>query len=139
MKAAVADEAKRTAKWNRKPDARYMESFNFAINRAKHYSNHTGKPVEDILNEWEEKRDHNFISFYSAHKLPKFNTGSLKKHGINQVKKWYKRENLSPRYRSKRIIQLIQSVQPKRIKKARWSNEYKARKKQHREYLKRSL
>ena len=82
MKAAVADEAKRVAKWGRKPDSRYAESFRFAIGRAIHHACKRGVTLDVILNEWEEKRDYNFISFYSDHHLPKIHSNTRKPWGI---------------------------------------------------------
>jgi len=138
MKKAVADEAKRTAKWKRKPDERYMESFNFAIARAKHYSHHTGKSVEYILNEWEERRDYNFISFYSNHHLPKLFEEKFKPWGLNkEIKNARERRyyNSGKNDESERIRSIINCSRERNAIKnpARWKQARKIRMKRIRE------
>jgi len=91
MKAVVANEAKRNAKWNRKPNERYAKKFNWAINRAKHYAykfltlnnqiihkNSLTLTMIIFLNEWEAKRDYCFLNYYQDGKFPKFHSNSLK-------------------------------------------------------------
>ncbi len=132
MKAAVADEAARTAKWGRKPDPRYVESFNFAINRAKHYANHFGCDLQDILNGWEGQRDYNFMSFYSNHHLPKFHSNHKHLMGIRGQLKGYKTDRFyrnDPKRKQERILSLLVGQQKTASKKTkpRWNAERKSR------------
>jgi len=141
MKAAVADEAKRCAKFKRKPDERYQEAFEFAIHRAKHFVVEGLKRLNkypadvkdntviliDILDKWECERNYNFLNFYSDHHLSKKHSGVLKDWGIRKYIKniktdsWYARD---PKERADRIRDVIKRFQTsKRVKgKARWNN-----------------
>ena len=136
MKAAVADEAKRVAKWGRKPDERYAESFRFAISRGTHYAIKRGVTLDVILNQWEEKRSYCFLNYYSNHNFPKLSRKVLKPHSISKIlkveKKW-RSPSIPHEYKLwfKRKAQLIKSaVMTKRTgKKARWEKwrkEYEA-------------
>jgi len=130
MKAAVAEEAKCTAKWKHKPDPRYVESFNFAINRAKHYAHHNNVPIENVLNNWELNRTFNFISYYTNHHFPKLHNKSLKPCGIRGNLKRCKKQRYysvtEKRDRRDCMLRTLQAFnQDKRIKKPRW---YKGRK-----------
>jgi len=89
-----------------------------------------------ILDKWEEKRTYSWRNFYHGNSFNKIHSNSLKKPGMQQGKKYYKRENLfGKQFKTKRILQLIQQHQPKRdeIKKPRWDNERKARMKAYRD------
>jgi len=141
MKAAVANEAKRTAKWGRKPDERYAQCFNFAINRAKHYALHIEGVIFvnmtyaliTILNDWEDKRDYSFINYYSDYNFPKFHSGNKKLLGVRGQIKGYRKDRFyrDPKKRQKRILLLLVGQQKAASKKAkpRWTSEYKEHKK----------
>lgn len=70
----VRDAVARKQKFGRamRDKAEFLKLFNWVINRAKHYSHHTGKPIDIILNEWEEKRTYWWLNFYQDCRQPKF-------------------------------------------------------------------
>lgn len=53
--------------------------FQWIIGRAKHYAHHTGKPIGQILNEWEHKRTYCWKNFYQDYNQPKFHSKSVKR------------------------------------------------------------
>jgi hypothetical protein len=145
MKAAVTDEANRCAKYKRKPDDRYKKAFNFAINRAKHY---THKKVTelgiryspdlltiyfiDILDTWENKRTYNFMSFYSNYNIPKLYDEKFKPWKINAYIKSYKKERFwNKQDRSIRIRSAINNFRKNNATKnpKRWEEARKKREK----------
>lgn len=131
MKAAVADEAKRTIKFGRKPDHRYQKAFEFAINRAKHYAHRKFCSLQYILNDWEEHRSYNFISYYSDHNFPKLHNNKLKPMGKKGLYKLYDHQFFSrdPKRRREQRQRVIRSIQLGKStkKKARWSMTRKKR------------
>jgi len=70
--------------------AESIRKFQWVINRAKHYASHTGKTIEVILNEWEEKRTYWWLNYYQNCAQPKFHSNSNKPQGINGIRKHYK-------------------------------------------------
>jgi hypothetical protein len=50
-------------------------TFRRAINCAKNHALRTGQPVEQVLNDWEFKRDYWWYSFYGDHKITKLPSG----------------------------------------------------------------
>ena len=50
---------------------RYCSKFRWIIDRAQHYSHHTGIPVVDILNAWEDDRSYSFNNYYQDANQPK--------------------------------------------------------------------
>jgi len=130
MKAAVAAEAKKCAKWKRKPDERYQQSFNFAINRAKHYAYHLNKSIIEILDDWEEKRTYSFINYYQDCHFSKFHSNSKKQPGLRSVIKGTKKCGWgSKASRRRRIVSAINfyQMQQSTKKKKRWSSDRKKR------------
>jgi len=141
MKACVAEEAKRCAKWKQKPDSRYQEAFNFAMNRAKHYAHHLNKTFIEVLEIWEAKRTYNFMNYYSDHNLPKFHSNRKENWGLRRNLKsiksdgFYKKNKRRKADRIKQIIGYFQSRNPKRTgRKARWTIHRKHSVKRMREY-----
>ena len=132
MKAAIAADANR---WGR-PDKRYQEAFDFAINRAKHliyspiYSKTRDYTLQLImqLHAWEVDRKQNFINYYSGYNLSKKKKHSnvLKPGGIRQRIKFYK-GNTQHKNSHRAAKEMIEYLQKKRTKKARWTPEYKTR------------
>lgn len=51
---------------------RYCNKFKWIIDRAQHYSVHTGRSIVDILNEWELNRTYSYLNYYQDSKFPKF-------------------------------------------------------------------
>ena len=60
-------------------DERYTRTFRWVIGRAMHYSQHTGRSLSDILNEWENKRTYSALNYYQSYRFPK-----LKKESVRQ-------------------------------------------------------
>ena len=68
----------------------FLRKFQWVINRAKHYAHHTGRSIENILNEWEEKRDYWWLNYYQDGRQPKFHSSSEKTMGLKGMRKYYK-------------------------------------------------
>lgn len=49
---------------------KYCDTFKWAIDRAKHYSEKTGIPVEEILTAWENNRDYWYMNYYQDANQP---------------------------------------------------------------------
>lgn len=74
--------------------AEYLRRFQWVINRAIHYAYHTGKSIELILNEWEEKRTYYcWLNFYQDYHQPKFHSNSCKPQGIRGTRKYYRNDS----------------------------------------------
>lgn len=131
MKAAVADEAKRTSKWGRKPDERYAQCFRWAIGRAIHYAHVCGVTLNTILNDWEEKRTYKFISYYSNHHFPKLHNNTRKPVGLRACIKAIRKDTWYSQEKNGRVcseIMRFDAIKRKqRDKKPRWTPEYRRR------------
>lgn len=144
MKAAVAAEATRVRKFkHNKPDKRYFEAFNFAINRAKHYAHTIGTSLIFVLNDWEDKRKYNFINYCSNYTFPRLDcTHVLKPTGINGIRNRYKRYNFyadrvkfSKHFVCEEIMRLGRLRVKESGRKPRWTKEYKARMQRYKKHL----
>lgn len=108
----------------------FLRHFNWVINRAKHYAHRTGKSIEDILNEWEEKRTDWWLNCYQNCRQPKFHSNSKKPAGVNGTRKYYKK---SPFYTAQNVKnQVSKFIQAEHMnncskKKKRWSMARKRR------------
>lgn len=139
--------------WGHRSKKETYQMFYTTINRAKHYAHRLNKPIEEILNDWEENRkDKNnrvgqwVIQFYPGHykdqyRLPKLgNAMNVKKQGWRTYLKkdpWYKNDPAIKKARVLEHIVLEQKENSKRKgKKARWSNEKKALEKRLKEHAK---
>ena len=77
LKGAYIKDAKTaTTRGSLRSKQEYYKRFQLVIGKAKNYSYHTGKPIEEILLEWENRRDYWWFSFYNHYKPPKL-TGSV--------------------------------------------------------------
>ena len=130
MKAYVAKQANKRFS----NDERYQKAFDFAINRAKQHiyvacwldDNDYTYDLIYKLDEWERKRKQSFLSYYSNHNLPKKTSGVLKPVGIRGRLKYYKNDSwYKNTHRAAEEVTI--HLKNKRTKKARWSNERKAR------------
>lgn len=140
IKAVQGAETHR-AKYKSKPmreKQEFLDLFNWIICRAKHYSNHTGKPIEIILLEWEQGRTYWWLNYYQEGNQPKFTSKSLKPQGVNGHRKYTKTWG----YRSKQAIKnsvcsFIKHKQEKasKKKKIRWDNTRKRKAKEYRIYI----
>ncbi len=128
------------------------QMFYATINRAKHYAHKLNKPLEEVLNEWEEERigakySERVIQFYpghhkDTHRLPKLNKAPNVKpqKPINYYKtdRWYKDDPVRKKAAVLRVIKNEQNQQSKRKgKKARWNKDRKDTAKRMKEYAKR--
>lgn len=102
----------------------FMTKFRWAICRATHYSQHTGKPVHKILTEWESKRDYWWLNFYSDHNLPKLSkNNSLKPLGIRGARKYYHKGHFgNPKEKMVMFIRTQINSSKKRWDKAKKAN-----------------
>lgn len=127
------------------------QMFYATINRAKHYAHFLNKPLEEILNEWEEKRlgakyPEWIIQFYPGHfrernRLPKLNNApNVKRPGVKHYTKsnsTYKKDPVKRKARSLSIIMGIQKAHSKRKgDKARWPKHRKESYKHMKKYEK---
>lgn len=130
LKAAYVHDVEEAAKQTHpmRKKAVFLKLFNWVISRAKHYSHHTGKPIDEILDGWEKGRKYWWLNYYQSSKQPKFHSGSKKSMGVKGVKKDIKKSGFSSKeYLRKRVQQFIKFSLPKRTKKARWIKERKLR------------
>jgi hypothetical protein len=107
----------------------HYKNFNWIINRAKHYAYHLNKPIEEILNEWEAKRNYSYENYYQPGRFPKLNKASnVKQPGVKHYTKFgmFKKDPVKRKARSLSIIMGIQKANSKRKDdKARWSKRRK--------------
>lgn len=132
LKAALFHSIKRKDR----SKAELYKTFYWVINRAKHYSQHLNKPIEEILNEWETKRDCWWFGYYTEYKLPRLDL-SLTVKPIKPIKyiktdKWYRNNPIDRQKRIfARILEEQKSNSKRKGKKARWSKEQKERYKKY--------
>ncbi|GEK52317.1 hypothetical protein [Vreelandella venusta] len=53
----------------------FLTKFRWVIGRAMHYAERQGRSIEEVLNEWEAKRDYWWLNFYQEGKQPKLSSG----------------------------------------------------------------
>lgn len=146
LKKAVIDNF--SARKHRSKKETY-QMFYATINRAKHYAHHLNKSLEEILNEWEEKRlgakyPEWIIQFYPGsyrekHRFPKLNKApNVKRPGVMHYTKTsfaYRKDPVKRKAASLRIIMGIQKANSKRTgDKARWPKHRKDSAKRLRKY-----
>ena len=92
LKVAYVNDVQKAAKQKHpmRRKSEFLHKFQWVINRAKHYAHNTGKSIDIILNEWEEKRDYWWLNYYQDCRQPKFHSNSKKPMGINGIRKHYK-------------------------------------------------
>jgi hypothetical protein len=124
LKKACFDDIKR----NYRSKKEVLQKFRWVIARAKHYVHHTGKSIESILNEWEEKRDYWWINYYQDGRQPKFHSNCIKKSGINSIRKYYKNiRNYTPVEANRAIRHEIARITKTKKLKPRWPMARKKR------------
>ena len=116
--------------WNR---------FHWIINRAKHYAHETGLTIENILNQWEAKRNYWWVNYYQESNFQKLTrTSTVKKQGLTGLIKYYKTDRWyinDPKHIRNRILSAKQEHAKKlRTKKPKWSAKRKQQAKKYREY-----
>lgn len=124
-------------RFNRKSeDKRYLKAYYFAIGVAIKIHNQTGTPIDQILGEWEDLRDYNFMSFYSDFRLTPWSRDKYGPKPITPagVKRVNKRSRWCSSARAHEIFMAEQKRQSKRQgRKARWSKERKEREARYRQ------
>lgn len=120
----------------------FLKLFQWVIGRAQHYAARTGKPIEEILNDWESRRDYWWLNYYqpSCERPPKLSSGKPR-NVQHQKPETYLRKirHLCPEDKFKRIRQERQREaefhrKHRTTKKPRWSAERKAREARYRKY-----
>ena len=111
-----------------------LRHFNWVICRAKHYAYYQGRTLEEVLCEWEAKRDYWWLNFYQECNQPKL-VRALKPQNIkglrNFMKEHYNFENtIDRKHRVNSEIQLRQR-QTSTKKKRRWTTSEKAQYKKY--------
>ena len=132
LKAAYIRDVKQASESKRpmRDKDEFLRLFGWVISRAKHYANHTGKPVEAILNEWEEKRDYWWLNYYQDCRQPKFHSDAKKPMGVNGIRKYYKSGGIFSSIRAKYKVDNFIRFQQKESsakKKPRWTMARKKR------------
>ena len=120
----VTEAAKRGQSIRNKSE--YLHKFKWVIGRALHYASHTKKSVEEILNEWEEKRSYWWLSYYQDGNQPIFHMNGIKPAGVKGTRKYYERMfGKDP----KRMAERMKSFTNKKSKKTkpRWPMARKKR------------
>lgn len=105
--------------------------FQWVLGRAKHYSLHLKVPIEEILNEWEAKRDYWWANYYGEYRQPKFGIRKIAPNALNYIKK---QKYGDKRYMQKCILDAIHFYQMKKStkKKPRLDMDHKRRLAYHR-------
>jgi hypothetical protein len=57
---------------------KYCDKFRWVIDRAMHYAQKTGIPVDEILNAWEGNRDYWYMNYYQDSNQPKIEDGEVR-------------------------------------------------------------
>lgn len=128
----VQDSEKRRKRFKHKPmreKKEFLTLFNWIICRAKHYSYMTGKPIEEILNTWEENRNGSWwLNKYGSIYQPLLHSNStqlMKLAGMKKLfLKCFSRDLKSRQQHSLRCIKGMQEAASTKTPK-RWSNEQK--------------
>lgn len=121
--------------------------FYYVINRAKHYAHHLNKSIEEVLNEWEEKRGHRWIiGYYPCDRhsscFPKLNKkcATVRPVSLKEAyKKGYFKERDPVRRKKLRCALIVREQQNKSKRKgnkARWPLHRKKSQKFLKEYEK---
>ncbi len=104
--------------------------FQKVISKAVHYAYHTGKSVEQILNQWEQERTYCWRNFYQDIRQKKFHSNYLKPLGIKgyrkHLKKWHANSKQLVKHNVMREINRINRNNSTKTK-PRWTTERKLR------------
>lgn len=112
--------------------AEFLRQFNWVICRAKHYAEFTGRPIHEILNEWEAKRNYWWLSYYQNGKQPKLNNcPTVKPTGLRGEIKYYKTDRWYANDRKRGTVRIQDCIRrnalKNRTKKAKWTPARKKR------------
>lgn len=146
LKAAyIFDVHSRRHMYARDKEERYKK-FQWVIGRAQHYADHTSLRLEEVLNQWEHKRDYWWVNFYQECNQPKLASGKPRNVKPIKPETYLKRDHWvrdGGEERFKRLKKHRQRearlAREKLGKKARWPAERKAQMARIREYRKQNL
>lgn len=128
LKEAYASDIKKN--WRGKQES--LRKFQWVLCRAKHYAHHTGRTIEEILNEWESKRDYWWLNYYQDSNQPKFHSNSKKPMAYRGLRNYYKKNifyrNL-PIKAGKRAMDELHRDASTNKQKSRWTMKRKKREK----------
>jgi len=124
--------------WRSKQES--YTKFVWVIARATHYAHHLGKPIEEILNEWESKRNYWWVNYYQDSRLPKLNKApSVRPPSFRSYHKkhpWHMDPVKRKRFNFEAIVRRQKESSKRKDKTARWSIEHKIRMRKYRKYPK---
>lgn len=113
----------------------FRKHFQWVIERAKHYANHYGVPLEYILYKWEEERDYWWLNFYQDSRQPKFHSNSKKYQGLRGYKKYIKQRIKNGSLSKDEARKMLQKNLPlyNKSEKKRWNS--RVRKHSYKHYV----
>ena len=125
----------------------FLKLFQWVIGRAQHYAVRTGKPIEQILNEWETKRNYWWLNFYQECNQPKLPSGKPRNVKHMKPDTWHRQQRWHrpgtkvwfQDLRSKRTRDAQFTRKHHKGKKPRWSKEHKDRMARLRRYRQQNL
>lgn len=147
LKAAYIKDVQEAAKRARpmRDKAEFLRLFTWVINRAQHYAIRQGRPIEEVLNAWETRRNGSWwLNAYGESRQPKLPSGKPRNvkyqkaeaHFRKEFKRgWYSSERAFKHLRAERR-RVARSAREVAGKKARWSSDMKQRAALRREFLK---
>ena len=136
LKAAYTHDTQKAGQHTRpmRDKAEFYSKFQWVIGRAKHYAERQGRSLEDVLNDWEAKRNYWWLNYYQEGQQPKLPSGKSRnvrpQRSDTSIKQsgWLR---TTPKERFKRLRQercrWARFARRQAGKKARWSTEQKAR------------
>lgn len=102
----------------------FLGLFQWVINRAKHYAHHQNRPLEDVLNEWEAKRDYCWLNYYQEEKFPRLDSGRVRRAPmtLNRIRRIAKKFYRDPVYRKAYVFDWYMRIQKEQSTKnpQRW-------------------
>lgn len=104
----------------------FHKQFRWVISRATYYAYHTGEPIHEILNRWEEDRTYWWLNYYQNSRQPKrFHSDSIKPMAVGtyyRKDRYYRTDPIKRKHHICRDIMRMQAdVAKKRDRKPRWS------------------
>lgn len=120
--------------------AGHYKTFNWIISRAKHYAYHLNKTLEEVLNEWEAKRNYSYENYYQQSKFPKLNPSPLVRplspKNYYKTNSWYRDPVKRKAANFASIVRKQKHKSKRQGRTARWTTEMKVRYKRAAQYRK---
>lgn len=121
--------------------AEFLKLFTWVIARAQHYAIRQNRPIEEVLNEWEAKRDYWWLNFYGEGRQPKLPSGKPRNVKYQKPEtylrsRWGRRNEPGVYFKSLRNDRqrAARLAREKAGKKARWSMDHKRKMARIKEY-----